>query len=121
MSDDLLLSLLWFVPLAGCLIVLLIPKRAELAIKGFSLGVTLVTFALTLVALAAYVAPDSAAATPLAERAENNALPTPRSPGPGRPRAPRRAMPSTTWSSATPGSPTSTSSTTWAWTGSASA
>ena len=45
MSDDLLLSLLWFVPLAGCLIVLLFPKRAELAIKGFSLGVTLVTFA----------------------------------------------------------------------------
>ncbi len=76
MSDDLLLSLLWFVPLAGCLIVLLIPKRAELAIKGFSLGVTLVTFALTLVALAAYVAPGSAAATPLAHRAENNALPT---------------------------------------------
>ena len=66
MSDDLLLSLLWFVPLAGCLIVLLIPKRAELAIKGFSLGVTLVTFALTLVALSAYVAPGSAAATPLA-------------------------------------------------------
>ena len=76
MSDDLLLSLLWFVPLAGCLIVLLIPKRAELAIKGFSLGVTLVTFALTLVALSAYVAPGSAAATPLAQRAENNALPT---------------------------------------------
>ena len=74
MSDDLLLSLLWFVPLAGCLIVLLIPKRAELAIKGFSLGVTLVTFALTLVAFSAYVAPGSAAATPLSQRAENNAL-----------------------------------------------
>src|SRR5215210_1152190 len=71
MSDDLLLSLPWFVPLAGCLIVLLIPKRAELAIKGFSLGVTLVTFALCLVALSVYVAPDSAAATPLAQRAAN--------------------------------------------------
>src|SRR3954453_10667988 len=74
MSDDLLLSLLWFVPLAGCLIVLLIPKRAELAIKGFSLGVTLVTFALTLMAFSTYVAPGSAAATPLSQRAENNAL-----------------------------------------------
>ena len=119
MSDDLLLSLLWFVPLAGCLIVLLFPKRAELAIKGFSLGVTLVTFALTLVALAAYVAPDSAAATPLAERAANNALPT-SSPGRGD-RGSETGTPPTTWSSATPGSPTSTSSTTWAWTGSASA
>src|SRR4028118_1686660 len=69
MSADLLLSLIWFVPLAGCLIVLLIPKRAELAIKGFSLGVTLVTFALTLVALSASMAPDSPAPPPLAERA----------------------------------------------------
>jgi NADH-quinone oxidoreductase subunit M len=83
MSDDLLLSLLWFVPLAGCLIVLLIPKRAELAIKGFSLGVTLVTFALTLVALRAYIAPGSAAAAPLAERAGNNVLETAAPSGPG--------------------------------------
>src|SRR3954471_23148077 len=83
MSDDLLLSLLWFVPLAGCLIVLLIPKRAELAIKGFSLGVTLATFALTLVALSTYVDPGSAAATPLAQRAGNSALPTPSFPGAG--------------------------------------
>lgn len=74
MSDDLLLSLLWIVPMAGALIVLLIPRRAEQAIKGVSLGVTLVTFALTLVAYGAFVAPGSHAWAPLRERAENNAL-----------------------------------------------
>ena len=50
MSDDLLLTLLWLLPLLGALVVLLIPSRAEPAIKGTSLAVTLVTFALTLVA-----------------------------------------------------------------------
>ena len=55
MSDDLLLSLLWAVPLAGSLLVLLIPKRAEAAIKGVSLAIMLGLFALTLVAYADYV------------------------------------------------------------------
>ncbi len=50
MRDDLLLSLLWGLPLIGALIVLLVPKRVESAIKGVALAFTLTTFALTLVA-----------------------------------------------------------------------
>ena len=46
LSDDLLLSLLWVIPLAGSLITLALPKRAEAAIKGFALGVTIVTMQL---------------------------------------------------------------------------
>ena len=41
MSDDLLLSLLWFLPLVGAGIVLLIPKGARGVVKGLSLGITL--------------------------------------------------------------------------------
>ena len=50
MSDDLLLTSLWLLPLLGAVLVLFMPKRAEPAIKGVSLAVTLVTFLLTLVA-----------------------------------------------------------------------
>ncbi len=59
MSDDLLLSLLWAVPLAGSLIVLLMPKGAELAIKGTSLVVTLALMGLALVAYGRYVNPST--------------------------------------------------------------
>ena len=50
MSDDLLLSLLWVVPLGGAGVVLLIPNRAVDAIKAFALGTTLATLLLTFVA-----------------------------------------------------------------------
>ncbi len=54
MSDNLLLSLLWSVPLAGCFLVLLIPGRQELAIKVTALIVTILTAALTVAAFAQY-------------------------------------------------------------------
>ena len=60
MSDDLLLSLLWSVPLAGSLLTLCFPKRAEGAIKWFALAVTVAVFALTIVAFAYYTGNDSA-------------------------------------------------------------
>ena len=53
MSDLTLLTLLWLVPLAGALVVLFIPKRAEMAIKGTALAFTVVTMLLTLVAFSA--------------------------------------------------------------------
>ncbi len=74
MSDDLLLTLLWLLPALGALFVLFIPRRAETAIKGVSLAVTLVTFALTLMAYSTYVAPDERASAPLDVRAANNVL-----------------------------------------------
>jgi NADH-quinone oxidoreductase subunit M len=76
MSDDLLLTLLWILPLFGAAVVLCIPKRNALAIKGVSLAATLVTFLLTLVALSEYLAPNSPSALPLAERASLNVLKT---------------------------------------------
>jgi len=76
LSDDFLLSLLWAVPLAGSLLTLAIPKRAEAAIKGFALGVTIVTALLGVVAFARYTGADTkaVAAAPLTERAEANTI-----------------------------------------------
>src|SRR4051794_40761768 len=74
MSDDLLLTLLWLLPAAGALLVLFLPRRAETAIKGVSLAVTLATFFLTLIAFAAYPEPEARAKAPLVERAANNVL-----------------------------------------------
>jgi NADH-quinone oxidoreductase subunit M len=59
MSDDLLLSLLWAIPLGGCLFVLLIPKRMVATIRGFALGVTVLTSLLTLVAFSTYTSGES--------------------------------------------------------------
>ncbi len=73
MSDDLLLSLLWSVPLAGSLLVLLIPKRAEQAIKVTSLAVTVLVMLLTFLAFGTYTSGDKASA-PLIERAAANTL-----------------------------------------------
>jgi NADH-quinone oxidoreductase subunit M len=77
MSDFVLLSLLWALPLAGSIGVLFIPKRAELAIKVTSLVICSVTFLLTLIAFYQYVTPTSAggnapASVSLQERAEKN-------------------------------------------------
>jgi NADH-quinone oxidoreductase subunit M len=74
MSDNLLLTLLWLLPLLGALLVLFLPKGAETAIKGVSLAISLATFGLTLAALAVYTAEGSHASAPLAIRAANNKL-----------------------------------------------
>jgi NADH-quinone oxidoreductase subunit M len=55
MSDNLLLSLLWAIPLAGALLVLLIPRAAAPAIRATALVATLITFGLTLYTLGVYV------------------------------------------------------------------
>ncbi|MCA1684706.1 MAG: NADH-quinone oxidoreductase subunit M, partial [Planctomycetia bacterium] len=79
MSDDTLLTLLWFLPLAGAVAVLFIPSRTGQSIKVFSLTVTVLTFLLTMLAYREYVAPDSqASAKTLAERAEATTLRTER-------------------------------------------
>jgi NADH-quinone oxidoreductase subunit M len=78
MSDKLLLSLLWSLPLLGSLAVLLIPRRAELMIKVASLAVTLATLILALVAFGVYVNPgvsgQAPVTTPLRARAAANLL-----------------------------------------------
>jgi NADH-quinone oxidoreductase subunit M len=77
MSDSLLLSLLWVIPLAGAIAVLLFPRGAEMAIKWFSLAISVATFVVALAAYAAYVAPGSNASAPLRARAANNVLRAP--------------------------------------------
>jgi NADH-quinone oxidoreductase subunit M len=78
MSDNLLLSLLWFLPLLGSLAVLLLPDRAAQRIKVTALGVTLATLVLALVAYAGFVRPGDSGLAPahqtLQERAEANSL-----------------------------------------------
>ena len=73
MSDLVLLSSLWLIPLVGMLVVLAIPKRSESAIRWISLGFTIVTFAATLVALGNYVN-EAEARKPLEDRVKNNTL-----------------------------------------------
>jgi NADH-quinone oxidoreductase subunit M len=81
MSDELLLTMLWAVPLAGAFVVLFIPKRAESAIKTTSLVVTIVTLLLGIVAYQGYRNLEGATGTTpsLSQRAAANTL----SPGPG--------------------------------------
>jgi NADH-quinone oxidoreductase subunit M len=76
MSDNLLLTSLWLVPLLGAVIVLALPKRSENAIRWVSLAFTSLTFLITLVVLAAYLTDGPAAGSraPLRERAANNKL-----------------------------------------------
>ena len=62
MSDDLLLTLLWFVPLVGVVIVLFVPKPPSGRSSGLSLGVhARRRFVLTLVAYVEYVVLSSRA------------------------------------------------------------
>ncbi len=72
MSDNLLLTLLWSVPLAGACVVLLLPKGKDLTVKGFSLGTTLLTLFLAIYAFGRYAEPNAAA--PLTSRVENNVV-----------------------------------------------
>jgi NADH-quinone oxidoreductase subunit M len=76
MSDNLLLTSLWLLPLIGLVTVLAIPKRSEEAVKWVTLGFTSVTFLLSLVVLGVYLSspPDAGARAPLATRAANNNL-----------------------------------------------
>ncbi len=73
MSDDLLLSLLWAIPMGGAGLVLLIPDRKALAIKAFALGTTVVTMLLALAALQSFRVGDATRSS-LAARAAGNVL-----------------------------------------------
>jgi NADH-quinone oxidoreductase subunit M len=74
MTDELLLTLLWLVPLLGAVLVLLVPKGAETAIKVFSFLITLVTLGLTIVAFSVYTAEGSHATESLRDRAARNSV-----------------------------------------------
>ena len=73
MSDNLLLTSLWLLPLIGMVGVLAVPRRSEASIKYIALVATILTFVATLVALALYVG-DSTAGAPLQDRAVRNIL-----------------------------------------------
>jgi NADH-quinone oxidoreductase subunit M len=73
MSDNLLLTSLWLLPLIGMVGVLVVPKRSEAAIKFVALASTLITFVVTLIALGLYVG-DGPSSAPLQQRAVNNVL-----------------------------------------------
>lgn len=73
MSDLFLLTLTWALPLVGLIVVLILPKPAEVAAKWVTLGFTLATFLLTLVMLAAFLN-GGLAKSPLQARVEHNLL-----------------------------------------------
>jgi NADH-quinone oxidoreductase subunit M len=72
LSDNLLLSLLWVIPLAGSLLTLAIPKSATSFIRWFALGITLATMLVGIMAYSRYVGPGTSADAPLAVRAAAN-------------------------------------------------
>ncbi|QDV33529.1 complex I subunit 4 family protein [Tautonia plasticadhaerens] len=75
MSDNLLLSMLWAVPLVGSVLVLFLPARNDLAVKATALAITVLTFVLALVAFQSFLAAGSVGVDlPLSERAERNTL-----------------------------------------------
>ncbi len=55
MSDNLLLTSIWLLPVIGLAIVLILPKQFEQAVKWVALGFTIATFVATLVVLGVYV------------------------------------------------------------------
>jgi NADH-quinone oxidoreductase subunit M len=73
MTDNLLLSSLWLLPLIGMAVVLAVPRRSESAIKFVALGFTLASFVVSLVALGLYVG-DGPASASLRDRVVNNVL-----------------------------------------------
>ena len=73
MSDLLLLSSFWLLPLIGLAVVLAIPKRSEAAIKFVALGFTGAVLVASLIALGSYVG-DSKASALLQDRANVNIL-----------------------------------------------
>ncbi len=74
MSDALLLTLLWLIPLLGSIGVLFLPKQAVPTVKWVALGVTAVVFALTIYAFFIFIDTGSKAFSPLSDRALNNTL-----------------------------------------------
>ena len=99
MSDNLLLTSLWLLPLIGMAVVLAVPRRSEASIKYVSLGFTVATFVAPLIALRQYLGDDEVAASPLQTRAAQNIAPgrTGQRAAVGRRRVEGRR---TTWSSA---------------------
>jgi NADH-quinone oxidoreductase subunit M len=73
MSDNLILTSLWLLPVIGLVVVLVIPRRSEPAIKWVALGFTGATFLMTLWALAIYLS-SPAASKPFQERVVQNIL-----------------------------------------------
>ncbi len=73
MSDNLLLSSLWLLPVIGLIVVLIVPKRSEASVKWISLGFTVATFLVTLVMLGIYVG-DQNARQSFSERAKHNTV-----------------------------------------------
>jgi NADH-quinone oxidoreductase subunit M len=73
MSDNVLLSSLWLLPLLGAAIVLLVPKRNEAAIKWISLAASVATLVVSLLILGVYLN-ESKASAPLRERVTHNTL-----------------------------------------------
>jgi NADH-quinone oxidoreductase subunit M len=71
MSDQLLLTSLWLVPLIGAGAVLLVPRGAERFVKHVAAAFSAAAFALAVCALIAYVG-DGRAAASLAERAASD-------------------------------------------------
>ncbi len=77
LSDNLLLTSLWLVPLIGMVAVLCLPKRFEHTAKWVSLGFTTVTFLITLILLFNYYMGSDRSTgpgAPLAARATANRL-----------------------------------------------
>src|SRR5262245_40071633 len=76
LSDNLLLTSLWLVPLIGAIVVLALPKQSEAAAKWVSLGFTSFTLLITLVMLGVYLSgsPTTGPQAPLRDRAENNKI-----------------------------------------------
>src|SRR4051794_23537069 len=73
MSDNLLLTSLWLLPLIGMAVVLAIPRRSEATIKYVSLGFTVAAFVVSLIALGEYLG-DEVARSSLQTRAAQNIL-----------------------------------------------
>ena len=73
MSDNLLLTSFWLLPLIGMVGVLAVPRRSEAAIKYLALAATLITFVVTLIALRLYVG-DGPSSAPLQDRVVHNVL-----------------------------------------------
>ena len=73
MSDNLLLTSIWLLPVIGLAIVLILPKQFEQAVKWVALGFTIATFVATLVVMGVYVSNRGAQAS-LSDRAAHNVL-----------------------------------------------
>jgi NADH-quinone oxidoreductase subunit M len=71
MSDNVLLTSVWLLPLVGIVVVLAVPRRSESAVKWVSLGFTTATFLMSMLLLRAYLT-QSEAQAPLMDRAQRN-------------------------------------------------